>query len=146
MGNAGRVHYAVAFALSLGLTAPATAKPKPPKEVIAPRPITPAEREAVKAAIKDLMLDPSSVQFKWTPNVHDGRIYCAQFNGKNKFGGYTGFSPFMVHISTDANGAPAVKISRIGTNNSPRDLSAMVTRANCENAGVDWSGPSEFEG
>ena len=58
-------------------------------------------------AVKHVLKDPDSAQFKWTPmpmkweidTMHNGHhfqsgSYCGMVNAKNSFGGYVGFSPY----------------------------------------------------
>lgn len=138
MGNAGRIHYAIAFALLAGLTAPATAK-KPPRELIAPRPITEPEKALVRDALRQIMKDPSSAQFKWRADVYDGSIYCAEFNAKNVLGGYVGFTPYVAVIE-----AGTVTIRNIATPGR-RDGSIYLVRAICGKAGVNMDEVLPFE-
>ena len=54
------------------------------------------EREGMER-VKEQLFDPESAQFR---NVHEGVerkngwIVCGEVNGKNRFGGYTGFKKF----------------------------------------------------
>lgn len=67
----------------------------------------------VEAAIRDSLRDPEAGQFKnWTPlfktyhglaNVPVWSI-CVEVNGKNAYGGYSGFAPWFAHL--DAEGRP----------------------------------------
>jgi hypothetical protein len=52
--------------------------------------------------------DPNAAQFKWMPviiakreNITD---YCGLVNGKNSYGGYTGYLRFYAFLTADANG------------------------------------------
>lgn len=49
-----------------------------------------AERERVKDLVKSRLKDPFSAQFR---NIKQN---CGEVNAKNEFGGYTGFSRFVV--------------------------------------------------
>lgn len=52
-----------------------------------------ASKEA-KSLIADTFKDPSSAQFRNLKITSDGRIVCGEVNGKNSYGGYTGFKAF----------------------------------------------------
>ena len=67
----------------------------------------PGTEEHLKAegqkAASALLKDPSSAQFR---NVKvSGKTVCGEMNGKNSFGAYTGFEPFM-YESTGASLTP----------------------------------------
>lgn len=59
-----------------------------------------------KSLISAHMVDPTSLQFRKTRVVHrvvDGKsltIACGEFNARNKFGGYTGFTGFAYEATT----------------------------------------------
>jgi len=74
--------------------------------VTLPSHIDDAARKQVKSALKD----PDSAQFQ---NIRGytfsgpggGYVVCGQVNGRNSFGGYTGFQPFRTNVgSTTSSG------------------------------------------
>lgn len=58
------------------------------------RELNAAEKEVIADAVRDQLKDPDSAQFKW--GELKSASYCGLVNAKNAYGGYTGFSPFMV--------------------------------------------------
>jgi hypothetical protein len=68
---------------------------------------------AASQYIKNIMKDPESASFKYTyPPVYgllldlttvnrQGTFLCAEVNGKNSYGGFTGFTPFLVYFAND---------------------------------------------
>jgi hypothetical protein len=89
--------------------------------------MTPQERAIVGADLASGLKDPAAAQFRWNrigaPDDKGRAEYCAMINGKNSYGGYNGFQPFMgfvffqngkivgakmVAIGDDAGGALAV--------------------------------------
>lgn len=53
--------------------------------------------QQAKQAVKEVMVDPSSAQFKdlFVVNGDMGQIVCGSVNGRNGFGGYTGYQHFI---------------------------------------------------
>lgn len=49
-----------------------------------------------KSVVADLLIDPSSAQFRNVNVVQwgGGAVVCGEINGKNRFGAYTGFQRF----------------------------------------------------
>ena len=69
------------------------------------QPVQPSQKniEAAKAHLAYRLIDPSSAQFRdirgSTATYPDGTtrdLVCMEVNGKNRLGGYVGFSPFTV--------------------------------------------------
>ena len=71
-----------------------------------------AAEKAATAYITGQLKDPDSARFKFTLSPaygvvnmsgrrHSGYFLCGEVNGKNSYGGYTGFKPFIV-IYSDA--------------------------------------------
>ena len=57
--------------------------------------IDPAKLQHVMEAISDEIRDPSSLQFRKLRDLGSYGI-CGEFNAKNGFGGYAGFTEFRV--------------------------------------------------
>lgn len=76
------------------------------------------EAREVAAGALDLvrrsMKDPASAQFR-NVLVH-GKLVCGEVNARNTFGGYAGFSPFLVDLGSSVpvslDSAPAVELCR----------------------------------
>lgn len=62
----------------------------------------PTEAEKKERPVADVLKDPDSATFRWTKTGRDpaqrqqyeNADYCAMVNGKNSYGGYTGFKPY----------------------------------------------------
>lgn len=63
-----------------------------------------AEEKIVQQAVAEVMLDPTSPLFKLGPQITASQRYCGLVNGKNRFGGFAGYTSFSVLIARDANG------------------------------------------
>lgn len=59
------------------------------------QPVTPKERATVIATIKANLKDPDSAQFKDIKHMGDDG-FCGYVNAKNAFGGYTGYTMFVI--------------------------------------------------
>lgn len=72
------------------------------------RELSPSERTALAPIFAAGLKDPGAAQFKWMPVVlteRDGITdYCGLVNGKNSYGGYTGFVRFYAQLQKDNKG------------------------------------------
>lgn len=75
----------VLITLLLGLAIAACGKASADEQMI--------ERE--QQAVRDLMADPAAAQFRKVSRCTDGPGIHGEVNGKNAFGGYVGFRPFV---------------------------------------------------
>lgn len=105
--------------MSLVLLTGCAAGPEITPEMIAtydygPQPTEQRFRELAEQAIRSRLRDPGSAQFEW-PNAmargvwrpvfsapNFGYLTCARVNGRNAFGGYVGFTAFIVVVRNDA--------------------------------------------
>jgi hypothetical protein len=61
------------------------------------RPLTDIEKRIIISTYGASLKDPASAQYRWAPLFTDQPVkgdelaYCFQINGKNSYGGYTGF-------------------------------------------------------
>jgi hypothetical protein len=101
----------VILAVLVGGVAPGCAAINEPSQEIATankRELTPIERQTLARSLSTTLKDPASAQFKWLPVVlveRDGITdYCGLVNGKNSYGGYTGFVRFYAQIKSDERG------------------------------------------
>lgn len=81
---------------------------KKPKELSIDKKISQAAEEAIKLKLKD----PESAQFrnvyvKKIPTENNVHVMCGELNAKNSMGGYVGFKPFLVFVTTKENNATA---------------------------------------
>jgi hypothetical protein len=79
------------------------------KVIAAPkRELSPAEKLSFAPVLAAVLKDPSAAQFKLMPVVlteRDGITdYCGLVNGKNSYGGYTGFVRFYAQLQKDEKG------------------------------------------
>jgi hypothetical protein len=83
---------------------------QPTAQVIAAprRELTPVEKLSFVPVLAAGLKDPSAAQFKWMPVIlteRDGITdYCGLVNGKNSYGGYTGFVRFYAQLQKDDKG------------------------------------------
>lgn len=77
-----------------------------PRETFTTRELTPEEKRALAPIIADTLKDPEAARFKWMPVVRRERDgitdYCGLLNGKNSYGGYTGYTRFYGQLTKDA--------------------------------------------
>jgi hypothetical protein len=61
-------------------------------------PITVDEVNRAQAALSSQLIDPVSAQYDLRVAHHIGKaaVFCGFVNAKNRFGGYTGFEPFVI--------------------------------------------------
>jgi hypothetical protein len=96
------------------------------------------ERALIAEVVTTSFKDPAAAQFRWPlmPDIEFSVTYCGLVNGKNSYGGYIGFSPFMVQLSlknATVSGATLIDVAEPGTIDE-RALTAM-----CSKKGVDLS-------
>ena len=98
-----------ALLLGLALAGCAGATPPAADAPIASRPLSDAEKAALGPILAAKLKDPGAAQFKWMPVAlrdRDGITdYCGLVNGKNSYGGYTGYVRFYAQLRKDAKGA-----------------------------------------
>jgi PBP1b-binding outer membrane lipoprotein LpoB len=86
-----------------GLSQPTATVMSAPK-----RELTAAEKLSFAPVLSSGLKDPSAAQFKWMPVIlteRDGITdYCGLVNGKNSYGGYTGFVRFYAHLTKNEKG------------------------------------------
>jgi hypothetical protein len=83
---------------------------QPTEQVLAApkRDLTPLEKTSLTRVLAQSLKDPDAAKFKWMPVVlaeRDGITdYCGLVNGKNSYGGYTGFVRFYAQLKKDEKG------------------------------------------
>jgi hypothetical protein len=136
--------FCVAFALAAAV-AGCSGVNQPTEQVSAApkRDLTPSEKLALAPTLAAGLKDPSAAQLKWMPVVlteRDGVTdYCGLVNGKNSYGGYTGFVRFYAQLKKDDKGqfnrATLREVEQPGREINPLDprwLNGM-----CEKFGYD---------
>lgn len=72
------------------------------------RDLTQLEKQSLTPILAAGLKDPAAAQFKWMPVVLTEREgitdYCALVNGKNSYGGYTGFVRLYAQLIKDDKG------------------------------------------
>lgn len=63
------------------------------------RNVTAAEQRATKTHFNLVLIDAPSARWRWL-KVARGSLVCGYLNGKNRFGGYTGWTPFTYDLKT----------------------------------------------
>lgn len=68
----------------------------------------PALVSEAKAAVRAMMKDPDSVEFRGAKIIYGDQV-CGEFNAKNSYGAYTGFQPFYYKGSkVEIGGDPVI--------------------------------------
>lgn len=84
----------------LGMGEPCKRSVPDPKPAFggAPRELTLLEKKAIAEVVTHDFKNPDAAKFRWKKmNGKDG-MYCGEVNGQNSFGGYVGFTTFMVAL------------------------------------------------
>jgi hypothetical protein len=94
--------------VALGLSACAGANQHRETAAAPKRELTAPERTALSRVLAESLKDPDAAKFKWMPVVlaeRDGvSDYCGLVNGKNSYGGYTGYVHFYAQLQKDDKG------------------------------------------
>lgn len=132
------------FALAVTLAGCSGLNQPPPKVVAAPkRDLTSAEKLSFAPVLAEGLKDPAAAQFKWMPVVlteRDGITdYCGLVNGKNSYGGYTGFVRFYAQLKKDDKGQfiKATLREIEPANREPNPLDPRWLNGICEQFGYD---------
>jgi hypothetical protein len=64
------------------------------------RDLSPQEKSKIRDVVTEGFNDPDSARFRWLPLRSGAVAYCGMVNAKNRLGGYTGYSPFIVGLVT----------------------------------------------
>lgn len=103
------------------------------------RPFIEAAIPILKKALEDQLLDYSSAKFKDVRAGYDrsrieqyGVVFCGEVNGKNSFGGYTGWTTFIAHYNArsfeiEMGGIAALLCSDQSINRDSIDYTKRVT-------------------
>lgn len=94
-----------------------------------PRPITDAEKDVIRQAVKKKLIDPGSAQFRWNPQVLDSVTYCGFVNSKNRMGGFVGYSLYQILLTEKDRTAIFVQMG------TPGSISAEVADELCAEHG-----------
>jgi hypothetical protein len=113
------------------------------------RELTPTEKLSFVPVLAAGLKDPSAAQFKWMPVVlteRDGITdYCGLVNGKNSYGGYTGFVRFCAQLQKDDKGqfVKATLRSIESPNREPNALDPRWLNGVCEQFGYEDFGQAK---
>jgi hypothetical protein len=105
------------------------------------RELTPIEKVTLASSLAQTLKDPGAAQFKWMPVTMLQREavtdYCGLVNGRNSYGGYTGYQKFYAQLFKDGKGQFTKGLIRLIASG---DVETMATDGQCEKYGyVDFS-------
>jgi hypothetical protein len=118
----------------------------PPADVLRSaerRELTQIEKTSLTVSLAQTLKDPGSTQFKWVPIIvleREGVTdYCGLVNGRNSYGGYTGFEKFYAQLYKNPKGEfNRGQIRLIAS--SVDNVSVMATNGACDQFGyTDFS-------
>ena len=121
-----KVMGAVATLLTLSIT------------TVAARDLTASEKKIVSDAVTRDFKDPASAMFRWLPIGDippDGQSYCGMVNGKNSYGAYNGYEPFLVFLLVKDKMLVSAMLLTMG--NPSDSASEQVTFETCQKNGQD---------
>ncbi len=100
------INIALSLAVSLcGCVPPGAVRPG---DSFQTRDLAQEEKSSLASIISRSLKDPEAARFKWMPVVlreRDGITdYCGLLNGKNSYGGYTGYMRFYGQLKKDIKG------------------------------------------
>jgi hypothetical protein len=100
------------------------------------RTITAAERASISRSLANNMRDPDSARFRFTQVARSGPegIICGMVNGKNGFGGHTGFQPFIAMLARQRSGNLVGVFVSVG---SPNAVEGQVAISMCRDNGLE---------
>jgi hypothetical protein len=96
------------------------------------------ERALIAEVVTASFKDPAAAQFRWLPIPDSESLvtYCGLVNGKNSYGGYIGFSPFIALLmlkNATVKEATVIDVAEPGTSDE------QALRAMCSKKGMDLS-------
>lgn len=118
---------------------------QPPRAVAEGELPSPKLKEVVISALKNEARDPTSLLFKWHAVAAEPKggvlTYCGMVNGKNGFGGYSGFAPYLAAVVLSDSGEPTKAII-IGMKGKGQDKTGAAAVKICANYGYDVTDPA----
>lgn len=106
------------------------------------RELATSEKQLIMDAMTKDFKDPEAAQFKWLPITDQDKngsvasnVYCGLVNGKNSYGGYTGFVPFAAFLV--ARDGKIIVAGPLGVGSSQSAHVAIVKT--CAENGIDPS-------
>lgn len=81
----------------------ATASAAISKPLGEPRSLTPEEKSVIVSALDKELKDPDAAKYKWF-KYNGYHHYCGMINGKNAYGGYIGYTHYLVEVTKDTSG------------------------------------------
>jgi hypothetical protein len=101
------------------------------------RDLTPDERALLIAGFTTEMKDPNTVQLKWNrigqPDEKGVAEYCAMIDGKNDYGTYVGFQPFIAQVFFIGGKIAGAKVTSVAYDAA----SAQAVERDCKAHGID---------
>jgi hypothetical protein len=104
------------------------------------RELTPVEKASLTISLAQTLKDPGSAQFRWMPVIMLEREgitdYCGLVNGRNSYGGYTGFQKFYAQLFKNEKGQFTKGLIRLIASG---EVEVIATDGQCEKYGyVDF--------
>jgi hypothetical protein len=104
------------------------------------RELTPVEKASLTISLAQTLKDTGSAQFRWMPVTllqREGITdYCGLVNGRNSYGGYTGYQKFYAQLFKNEKGQFTRGLIRLTASG---DVEVMATDGQCEKYGyVDF--------
>jgi hypothetical protein len=100
------------------------------------RELTPVEKASLTISLAQTLKDPGSAQFRWMPIIMLQREgitdYCGLVNGRNSYGGYTGFQKFYAQLFKNDKGQFTKGLIRLIASG---DVEVIATDGQCEKYG-----------
>jgi hypothetical protein len=104
---------------------------------VRPYNLTAADGLAIELSVRSRLRDPMSAIFGQVSAVIDAKnmiTVCGAVNGRNGFGGYTGFVPYMGMLADNMHGNRVFAVTGIAS--APSDTSTMAVLMICNKHGA----------
>ena len=101
------------------------------------RELSKPEKDLIAHVVSMDMKDPDAAKFLWVPIIEANvsATYCGLVNGKNSYGGYIGYHPFMVRVTPDTTQPPVTGASVIGFSTGPDEYGNDPIAGSCSHFG-----------
>jgi hypothetical protein len=128
---------------AMGQDLPTTANPatQVANKELASVGLTSQAKDAIRAEVRQRLIDLESARFRWLEKTTDGKVYCGFVNSKNRMGGYVGFVPFQVFLAKAKNGEVGAAFLSM-SDGDPKSSASRVTVETCQESGNNLAGPT----
>lgn len=109
----------------------------PQQASAADRTLTASELAIIENGVRVNFRDPEAARFKHFAYTGQRNIYCGLVNGKNAYGGYVGYEPFMVKVVENAtpSGPRIASLELVAVARATDAFNRQLVLAGCENNG-----------